>query len=649
MSCPSLITAPLKSSNTAAIQPQLPPNFPAFQHMHQSNQLALQQALMAAAALTAAAAQQSSSNNATAASSVNPIMNMLTSEQRSLMSLPQQQQLAESMGMNMFKEMPINFQNQLHILMQQQQQQQQQQQHLQNPSANAAVLALSSLTTTPSINSTAQPAVNASAASATASASPMTSPSQTGQQINDLTDLLHKLISQHNMHEQESSKITTATDDNGPHHRSSLYVNKCCAWPDCTLAKLNGSLKFESFDLYTKLHLNIEHRLDEKSHKQLLKQISLVESLELELQRQKLLLNEMLGHLNNQLDAFKQQQQQHQQNQQLQLQLNDLIAFSQLKQLHHRQQQQQQQQVLSSNINHHNVGGTCAGFEHMGSSGIGSGDEENENLNNENENSNDVSAAEGGEGAGGGKGSFYIANKHNHRGRPVDRAASTLGVEFQRNRELYKQQEIRPPFTYASLIRQSIIESAEHQLTLNEIYRWFEVNFSYFRKNAQTWKNAVRHNLSLHKCFMRVENVKGAVWTVDDLEYSRRRPLKLSNSDSSPPNASGQSVQVVSCQNDDAEEYMTGRNMNNNSPSFGSSSSSASNSSSCDASLVKRDENDGFIEYDDEENFKNETVDDEANGEDYDEEDFSSRDEAADDSKFELDISESSAKRLKCF
>jgi forkhead box protein P len=67
-------------------------------------------------------------------------------------------------------------------------------------------------------------------------------------------------------------------------------------------------------------------------------------------------------------------------------------------------------------------------------------------------------------------------------------------IEFQRNRELYKQQDIRPPFTYASLIRQSIIESPEHQLTLNEIYRWFEINFSYFRKNAQTWKVRLKSN-----------------------------------------------------------------------------------------------------------------------------------------------------------
>lgn len=36
-------------------------------------------------------------------------------------------------------------------------------------------------------------------------------------------------------------------------------------------------------------------------------------------------------------------------------------------------------------------------------------------------------------------------------------------------------------------------------------------------------KLQVRHNLSLHKCFQRVENVKGAVWTVDDVEFEKRR------------------------------------------------------------------------------------------------------------------------------
>jgi hypothetical protein len=28
----------------------------------------------------------------------------------------------------------------------------------------------------------------------------------------------------------------------------------------------------------------------------------------------------------------------------------------------------------------------------------------------------------------------------------------------------------------------------------------------------------------VHKCFIRVENIKGAVWTIDNEEYYKRRP-----------------------------------------------------------------------------------------------------------------------------
>lgn len=113
-----------------------------------------------------------------------------------------------------------------------------------------------------------------------------------------------------------------------------------------------------------------------------------------------------------------------------------------------------------------------------------------------------------------------------------------------------------PPLNVSLCVYQAIFESPRNQLTLNEIYNWFTRNFAYFRRNAATWKvptrsdvdirirllgkfqvckapdsllvsqNAVRHNLSLHKCFVRLENVKGAVWTVDEIEFHRRRPQK---------------------------------------------------------------------------------------------------------------------------
>uniref|UniRef100_A0AAU8MIX1 FoxP1 n=1 Tax=Ranitomeya imitator TaxID=111125 RepID=A0AAU8MIX1_9NEOB len=117
------------------------------------------------------------------------------------------------------------------------------------------------------------------------------------------------------------------------------------------------------------------------------------------------------------------------------------------------------------------------------------------------------------------------------RRRYSDKYNVPISSDIAQNQEFYKNAEVRPPFTYASLIRQAILESPEKQLTLNEIYNWFTRMFAYFRRNAATWKNAVRHNLSLHKCFVRVENVKGAVWTVDELEFQKRRPQKISGED----------------------------------------------------------------------------------------------------------------------
>lgn len=38
------------------------------------------------------------------------------------------------------------------------------------------------------------------------------------------------------------------------------------------------------------------------------------------------------------------------------------------------------------------------------------------------------------------------------------------------------------------ILFQSIIESPDKQLTLNEIYNWFQNTFCYFRRNAATWK-----------------------------------------------------------------------------------------------------------------------------------------------------------------
>ncbi|XP_053087827.1 forkhead box protein P1-B isoform X5 [Pangasianodon hypophthalmus] len=112
------------------------------------------------------------------------------------------------------------------------------------------------------------------------------------------------------------------------------------------------------------------------------------------------------------------------------------------------------------------------------------------------------------------------------RRRYSDKYSMPISPDIGQNKEFYMNTDVRPPFTYASLIRQAILESPEKQLTLNEIYNWFTRMFAYFRRNAATWKGAVRTNLSLHKCFVRVEDDFGSFWTVDNEEFKRGRHIQ---------------------------------------------------------------------------------------------------------------------------
>ncbi|XP_059091213.1 forkhead box protein P1-like isoform X7 [Tigriopus californicus] len=130
----------------------------------------------------------------------------------------------------------------------------------------------------------------------------------------------------------------------------------------------------------------------------------------------------------------------------------------------------------------------------------------------------------------------------------LDRTGLDIAQEIYRNREFYRTQDVRPPFTYASLIRQAVIESPDRQLTLHEIYNWFTNTFAYFRRNAASWKNAIRTNLSLHKCFVRYEDDFGSFWMVDDAEFmkrrhlSRGRPRKYEPGPTPPPNSASSAV-----------------------------------------------------------------------------------------------------------
>jgi forkhead box protein N len=71
----------------------------------------------------------------------------------------------------------------------------------------------------------------------------------------------------------------------------------------------------------------------------------------------------------------------------------------------------------------------------------------------------------------------------------------------------------KPPYSFSCLIFMAIEESPLKRLPVKEIYNWIQTNFPFFRAAPTGWKNSVRHNLSLNKCFMKVEKDRGQVFS----------------------------------------------------------------------------------------------------------------------------------------
>ncbi|XP_069546329.1 forkhead box protein N2 isoform X2 [Brachyistius frenatus] len=97
-------------------------------------------------------------------------------------------------------------------------------------------------------------------------------------------------------------------------------------------------------------------------------------------------------------------------------------------------------------------------------------------------------------------------------------SSSSLSHSRGRERDSLKS---KPPFSFSLLIYMAIEQSPSKSLPVKEIYGWILEHFPYFSNAPTGWKNSVRHNLSLNKCFRKVErslgkaNGKGSLWCVD--------------------------------------------------------------------------------------------------------------------------------------
>lgn len=82
------------------------------------------------------------------------------------------------------------------------------------------------------------------------------------------------------------------------------------------------------------------------------------------------------------------------------------------------------------------------------------------------------------------------------------------------------------------------------QVTLGEIYTKIMEKYAYYRMRPKetAWKNSIRHNLTVHDCFVKInrdksknETGKGGFWTVDeelakeDVDFGPKDPHKVGN------------------------------------------------------------------------------------------------------------------------
>ena len=109
----------------------------------------------------------------------------------------------------------------------------------------------------------------------------------------------------------------------------------------------------------------------------------------------------------------------------------------------------------------------------------------------------------------------------------------------------------KPPFSYSQLIIMAMKESKCPKMTLQMIYDWIIDNFIYFKKADPSWqvtfKNSIRHNLSLNKCFKKIarqkdEPGKGGFWMLDP-EFEKQYENNSNNFNNSGGSTSSLNVQ----------------------------------------------------------------------------------------------------------
>lgn len=77
--------------------------------------------------------------------------------------------------------------------------------------------------------------------------------------------------------------------------------------------------------------------------------------------------------------------------------------------------------------------------------------------------------------------------------------------------------DVKPSHSYIALIAMAILSCSSKKMILGDIYQYISENYPYYHNKDKSWRNSIRHNLSLNECFIksgRSENGKGNYWAI---------------------------------------------------------------------------------------------------------------------------------------